>query len=163
VLVFMPTGNANLFIMRTAFKGEEDASMNVRLTNQELIQPYIRSFPFGSGVGSTGGWGTKFSPYTFIGKFPPDSEYVRIAIELGWIGLLYFCILLFFILKMGIDYYFKTKDPTIKSYYASILTVTFMTVVAMYPQEAIRIHPTGILFATCMALLAKMHSVQNFK
>src|SRR5690606_34942517 len=141
VLVIMPTNNPSLYIMRSAFQGTEDASMNVRLTNQERIQPYIQSHPFGWGIGSTGNWGAEFSPYTFIGTFAPDSEYVRIAIELGWIGLLLFCTLLFFILKSGIDNYFKVDNSRIKTYYLGVLTVTFMTIVAMYPQEAIRVHP----------------------
>lgn len=131
-LILAPTGNPNIFIMKTAFRGGEDASMNVRLTNQELIQPFLQSHPFGAGVGSTGGWGARFSPHTFIGSFPPDSEYLRIAIEFGWVGLLYYCLMLFFILKMGIDNYFKTKDLRIRTYYVGILTVTFMTVIAMY-------------------------------
>lgn len=163
IIVMMPTSNPNLYIMKSAFRGSEDASMNVRLNNQEIIQPYIRSNPIGYGVGSTGGWGAQFSPHTFIGSFPPDSEYVRVAIELGWIGLLYFCILLFFILKTGIDNYFNEKNPRIRVYYIGILTVTFMTVVAMYPQEAIRIHPLGIIFALCIALLTKMNSLTNIK
>lgn len=161
LLVLMPTGNPNLFIMKTAFRGGEDASMNVRLTNQELIQPFLRAHPFGGGVGSTGGWGAIFSPHTLIGSFPPDSEYLRVGIELGWIGLLYFCLFLFLILKTGVDNYFKTRDLRLRTFYIGILTVTFMTVVAMYPQEAIRIHPTGFLFVLCVALLNKMVTLQK--
>lgn len=161
LIVLMPTGNPNLFIMKTAFRGGEDASMNVRLTNQEIIQPFLQSHPFGAGIGSTGGWGAIFSPHTFLGSFPPDSEYLRVAIELGWIGLLYFCLFMFIILKTGIDNYFKTKDLRLKAFYVGILTVTFMTVVAMYPQEAIRIHPTGFIFAVCIALINKMVTIQK--
>lgn len=160
-LMVIPTGNPNLFIMKTAFRGGDDASMNARLMNQEIIQPYIRSHPIGAGVGGTGGWGAVFSPHTFIGSFPPDSEYLRVAIELGWIGLVYFLFFVFFILKTGIDNYFKTNNLRLKTFYIGILTVTFMTVIAMYPQEAIRVHPTGFLFVLCVALLNRMVTLQE--
>ncbi|MCP6423416.1 hypothetical protein NL463_29335, partial [Klebsiella pneumoniae] len=63
--------------------------------NQKRIQPYILSHPIGGGLGATGVWGVRFAPYSFLANFPPDSGYVRVAVELGWIGLGIFCTLMF--------------------------------------------------------------------
>ncbi|HQS06172.1 MAG TPA: O-antigen ligase family protein, partial [Daejeonella sp.] len=75
-LIFIPTSNPGLYRFQSAFKPSEDASFNVRARNQKMIQPYIWSHPIGGGLGSTGVWGAKFSPGSFLASFPPDSGYV---------------------------------------------------------------------------------------
>jgi len=115
-LIFVPTSNATLYRFQSAFKPSDDASYNVRKANQKMIQPYILSHPFGGGLGATGAWGQRFAPDSFLANFPPDSGYVRTAVELGWVGLLLFCILMFIILKTGINNYYKIQDKELKTY-----------------------------------------------
>ncbi|MFX8581962.1 hypothetical protein ABTM27_21125, partial [Acinetobacter baumannii] len=67
-------------------------------------------------MGSTGEWGKKFAPNSYLANFPPDSGYVRTTVELGYVGLALFCILMFVIIKTGIDHYYLIKDPELKSY-----------------------------------------------
>lgn len=110
-LIFVPTTNPTIYRFQTAFKPSDDASFNVRKINQKRIQPFIQSHPLGGGLGSTGMWGKRFSPNSFLANFPPDSGYVRVAVEAGWLGLLVFCTLMFIILKVGINNYYTIKDP----------------------------------------------------
>ena len=44
------------------------------------------SFPIGGGLGSTGVWGQRFTPGSFLAMFAPDSGLIRVAVELGWVG-----------------------------------------------------------------------------
>ena len=60
------------------------------------------------------------------------------------------------VMKTGIYYYIRVKDPEIKTYYAAILTVLFMLVVANYPQEAIVLLPTSIIFYIMLAMLVRL-------
>jgi hypothetical protein len=154
-LIILPTNNPTIFILKTSFMGSKDPSYMVRVRNQALIKPIIRSNPFGAGLGTTGIIGSRFSPNSFLAKFPPDSELVRIAIEQGWIGLAIYLLMLFAALKLGIDGYFICKDPRIKIYYVALLSALFMVIVANYPQEVMQI-TIQVFFGTTAALFTRM-------
>ncbi|MBU1822269.1 MAG: O-antigen ligase family protein [Bacteroidetes bacterium] len=153
ILINIPTGNPTLYRFQSAFKPNDDASFNVRAQNQKKIQPYIWSHPVGGGLGATGVWGVRFAPGSFLASFPPDSGYVRIAVELGWIGLLLFSVLLFFALKTGIDNYFLIRNPELKAYCLAMTLVLFVLGVGSYPQEAIVQFPSNILFYLAIAII----------
>lgn len=156
VLILMPTSNSTIVRVQSAFRPGKDASFQVRVKNQQLIKPYIQSHPFGSGLGCVGLFGKKFSPGTFLSKFPPDSGYVRIAIEQGWIGLILYFILLFVVLKEGIKYYYRCVDPRIKTYYAALVTMIYTLTIGSYPQEIFTSFPIPVVFCTAMALICKL-------
>lgn len=159
ILVIRPTANQSLFVMMTAFQGADDPSMNVRLNNQKIIRSYIQETPLGFGLGSTGELGMKYSPHTFIGSFPPDSELVRIAIETGWIGLLIWCIIMAIVFGYGINGYFTMKDDELKKLMLVPLVVFFMTIIALYPQECFRAPILAMLFSFMMGLIAKLRDM----
>ncbi len=152
-LIYVPTSNLALYRFQTAFKPSNDASFNVRAINQKRIQPFIQTHPLGGGLGSTGIWGVKFSPGSFLASFPPDSGYVRVAVELGWLGLLLFCILMFIILKTGINNYYLIKDPELKSYCLAMVLIVFAINIGNYPQEALVQFPANIYFYLITALI----------
>ena len=154
VVINMPTGNQTLFRFQSAFKPSDDPSFNLRKMNQKRIQPYILNHPLGGGLGATGEWGKRFAPYSYLANFPPDSGYVRVAVELGWLGLFLFCSLIFTILKSGIDNYFKIKDPELRSYCLSALLVVFALNFGNYPQEALVQFPSNVYFYLMVAMMA---------
>lgn len=152
-LIFVPTTNPTIYRFQTAFKPSDDASFNVRKLNQKRIQPFIQSHPLGGGLGATGMWGKRFAPNSFLANFPPDSGYVRVAVETGWVGLLIFCTLMFIILKVGINNYYTIKDPTLKSICLAMILVIFAYHIGNYPQEAIVQFPSNTLFYLVAALI----------
>ena len=152
-VIRMPTSNATLSRFQSAFYPSHDASFMVRKLNQKRIQPYIQSHPLGGGLGSTGAWGQRFSPNSYLASFPPDSGYVRVAVEMGWIGLLLICILMFIVLKTGIENYFKIQDPELKNYCLAMVIIVFALCIGNYPQEALVQYPTNIYFCLIMALI----------
>lgn len=162
-VIFMPTSNPTLIRFQTAFRPSDDASFNVRKINQKKIQPFIQSHPLGGGLGSTGIWGERFSPNSFLASFPPDSGYVRVAVENGWLGLLVFCTLIFVILKEGIKNYYTIKDPTLKSICLSMILIIFAYHIGNYPQEAIVQFPSNTLFYLVTALIVITKRLDNEK
>jgi O-antigen ligase len=154
--VIFTSSNPQFHIFKTAFRGSEDASMNVRLQNQQFIRPYIFQKPQGWGLASTGGFGRMYNGGTVIGNFPPDSEYVRIAIENGWIGLLAWLIIQFLIFRSALLDFFTVSDKQFKIYFATFLTLFYVIIIAQYPQEALRVPPTGIIVAFVLAMLARL-------
>lgn len=153
VLVNIPTGNVTLYRFQSAFKPNNDASYNVRKANQKRIQPYIQSHPIGGGLGATGVWGKRFAPNSFLAQVPPDSGYLRVGMELGWIGLLIICTIMFTGLYMGIKNYFNMRDPELKSICFSMVLIVFAIVIANFPQEAIVQFPLNVFFYLFLALI----------
>ncbi len=70
--------------IRSAFKPSEDPSFQVRERSQAFIKPFIQQHPIGGGLGSIGAWGRRL-PGSPLSQFAPDSGYVRVAVELGWL------------------------------------------------------------------------------
>ena len=154
LMIVMPTANPTILRFQSAFKPSSDASYTVRQNNQKRIQPYILKHPFGGGLGATGVWGARFAPNSYLAHFPPDSGYVRVAVELGWIGLFLICLLMFIILKTGISNYFKIQDPELKAYCLAATTIVFALNIGDFPQEAIVQFPTNILFYFATAMIS---------
>lgn len=157
ILINIPTSNPNLARFQTAFRPNNDDSYKVRKANQKRIQPYILSHPMGGGLGATGMWGQKFAPTSYLANFPPDSGYIRVAVELGWLGLIVFCIMMFTFIKTGINYYYQIKDPELKTYCLALTLIVFAYNIANFPQEALVQYPSNIYFSLEVALLTVLY------
>jgi putative inorganic carbon (hco3(-)) transporter len=157
--VLKSTSSGVIYRIQSAFKPSKDDSMNLRLDNQRKIQPYIQSHPIGGGLGSCGVWGKRFNPDSELAHFPHDSSFVRMGVELGWIGLLLYTLLHYAVLRTGLYYYVRCRDPFIKSLYAAVTTWLFMLAVACYFQEAILQLPMNVIYNV---LLAALVTLKNF-
>ncbi len=157
--VMKSTSSGVIFRIQSAFKPSQDDSMNLRLENQKKIQPFIQSHPMGGGLGSCGVWGKRFNPESELASFPHDSSFVRMAVELGWIGLILYTLLHYFVLRTGLYYFIRCRDPLIKAVYAGITTWAFMLAVACYAQEAILQLPMNVIYNVFLALLV---TLKNF-
>jgi putative inorganic carbon (HCO3(-)) transporter len=155
VLLQIPSSNPELVRFQSAFSPTDDPSYQVRVRNQAFIQPYIQTHPFGGGMGATGEWGKKFSPWSPLANFPPDSGYIRTAVEMGWIGLFLQLLMIFIVLYVGIKDYFRIKDKLLKSYALGMLTVVYCLALANFPQEAIGQYPISLLFFVAIAIVNK--------
>ncbi len=155
-LLFLPSENVYLRRFQSAFFPLQAQSVQVRLKNQAYIQPYVQAHPIGAGMGSTGSWGQRFAPETMLSMFPPDSGYVRIAVEMGWIGLLLYCGLLGTVLWVGVRNYFRTRDPRLRTYYLGFLGVTMTLIVAHYPQQVLFDPPLSLIFFLSMAAIVRL-------
>ena len=107
----------------------------------------------GGGLGSTGEWGERFTPESYLAHFPPDSGYMRVAVEDGWAGLLVFCFFMFVIIKTGINNYYLIKDKELKTYCLAMTLIIFAYNLANFPQEALVQFPSNILFYMEAALI----------
>jgi putative inorganic carbon (HCO3(-)) transporter len=152
-LINVPTSNPNLRRFQTAFKPNNDDSYNLRKMNQKRIQPYILTHPLGGGLGATGEWGKRFAPGSYLATFPPDSGYIRVAVEQGWIGLILFCTFMFVILRTGINNYYLIENEELKTYCLAMTLIIFAYNLANFPQEALVQFPSNILFYLEAALI----------
>lgn len=93
ILIFTEIGNGNQQIrrMRSAFR-KDDASMNVRDINQEVMKKHIQDAPWGIGLGMGMDNVPTNNKYWRLATIPPDSEYVFIWLRTGPIGITLFII-----------------------------------------------------------------------
>jgi putative inorganic carbon (HCO3(-)) transporter len=161
VLINVPTGDPNLLRFQTAFKPNDDPSYKLRKYNQKRIQPYILTHPIGFGLGAVGGWGKRFGDGGLVSQFQPDSGYIRTAVELGPVGLIIFCIMMFIVMKTGINNFYRAKDPEIKTYILGITMVIFAYNIANFPQEALVQFPSNVLFSLDMAMLTILYRLDK--
>jgi len=156
VFALKSTSNPVIFRIQSAFKPQDDSSMQLRLKNQMFIQPYIQSHPMGAGLATIGVWGRRFNPNSWLADFAPDSAYVRVAVECGWIGLIIYLALFFIALRTVIHYSYRVKDPTIKLIYLGLANVIFLITIANYPQEAAYMLPTNLVFNVILAIIVRL-------
>ncbi|MBK8553429.1 MAG: hypothetical protein IPL53_21135 [Ignavibacteria bacterium] len=117
--------------------GNKDESFKVRIQNKVFIRPYILSHPIGGGMRTSGAGGLQYNPGHRLAGFPPDSGYMKFALEAGWIGLAVLCILYFIILRNGIKAYFASNRKELKMLFAASTAFFFSLYVAQYAQDAI--------------------------
>jgi putative inorganic carbon (hco3(-)) transporter len=162
VLLYGPFHNASIDRFRTTFIGE-DASYGVRERNRNRIQPYIYSHPVGGGLGTTGGAGETYNPGHYLAGFPPDSGYLTKALEMGWIGLIFFCTLDFIILRSGIRGYFASKKEDTRLIYGACTAAIFSFYVGELTQVAIGQISDIVVYYPFIAIILKLKNFDQTK
>jgi hypothetical protein len=162
VLMFGPfSGNNTVNRIRTSFHLKDDESMNVRDENRHNIQPYIWRHPIGGGVATSGVLGIQYNPGHPLAGFPPDSGYLRTALETGWIGLIITMTLFFVTLLVGVKGYYQAQTKDVRALYVAIVTGLYAYIVAHYAQVAIGQIPGAFFFYSSMAIIVKMKDFET--
>jgi putative inorganic carbon (hco3(-)) transporter len=154
-IIFAPIDNPTLNRMRSTFDSK-DESLNVRDVNRHRIQPYIYTHPIGGGVATTGVEGMRFNPNHPLAGFPPDSGLLKLALDMGWIGLIINMLPFLMALYQGIHYYFKIQNTEYKKYTVAMVCSLFSVIVTLYSQVSIgQMPPVFFIFAT-MSLFKRL-------
>lgn len=153
VVAKMPTSNYHILRIQSVFKASEDKSYQIRANNRKMITPWIMKHPIGGGLGSTGVWGQRFSPGTFLANFPPDSGIIRVAVELGWIGLIIFLIIYVTAFLKGLMAYWCMPQSIQKIQVAGILCMLPPLGIVELGQEVAGVFPMSLLFWVLLGLL----------
>jgi O-antigen ligase/polysaccharide polymerase Wzy-like membrane protein len=160
ILMYAPIyGNQTLNRFRSIFNASEDQSYKVRQMNRAFIQPYIYSHPIGGGLCTTGAAGLNYNPSHYLAGFPPDSGYLKKALETGWIGLSIICILYFVILKNSIRGYFESKNNEMKMLFATCCACLFSFYMADFAQDAIGQITDTVVYYPIIALTLRLRTL----
>lgn len=157
-LKYTSIGQSNYDIrrMRSVFN-KEDASLNVRLDNRRLFKEYLKDKPFGGGVGSSGNWGLRFSPHSFLAQVPTDGWYVQLWAEQGVVGLSFYLLLLFyFLFKSAFLIFFRLKKPGNRYKAVAFLSGMAGLMVSSYTAPSLGQLPNTIVVVTSLALISLM-------
>ncbi|HUP13687.1 MAG TPA: O-antigen ligase family protein [Niastella sp.] len=153
-------GNVTVNRLRSAFKFSTNSSYQVRNINRARIQPYILANPIGGGVLTSGVNGLKYNPNHYLAGFPPDSGYLRYALETGWIGLIFVCLLYFIILQQGVHAYYTIRRPVARAYLIAAVVTLFAYVLCQYSQVTGQ-SPQFLLFYPLIAIIIRISKLEK--
>ncbi|MDF2187510.1 O-antigen ligase family protein [Paraflavitalea sp. CAU 1676] len=149
--------------LRSTFEGSKDPSALVRDVNRKIAQPYVWSHPMGGGLNTAGLIGAMYSPGHFLSFIPPDSAYMQTMMEQGPVGLALMLIFYYVILRTGIKYFYRVRDPDLKTIYAANLVSVFSLMIAQFSQLAIGQYPNVLYFYSALAIFLKLHLFDSSK
>ena len=156
-LLFGPLRNSPvIFRIKTTFEGSKEPSNMVRDVNRKNIQPYIYERPLGGGLQSCGEEGIRFYPTHRLAGYPPDSGYMKIMLEQGWIGLALHVIFYFIILQRGITGFYESRKAEIKTLYMAFTICLFSLIVGQYSQLGISQYPQYLFYLATLVIFYKL-------
>lgn len=161
-LLYIPSKDPNILRIRTVFNLQKDESLNIRDVNRAKVQPVIHSHPFGVGLSTVGVNGARYNPNNDLAGFPPDSEYLKTAIETGFFG--YFLMLVVYGLLMikTVQRFFNCEDQNNKTVYAGLACAIFTIVIANYSQETAMMFPNDIYYIFLFAISASLYKFDPY-
>lgn len=138
------SSNYQINRMRSAFDSN-DPSLMVRKNREKVLKVYLANKPIGEGIGSSGYWGQRFRPGSFLANLGTDSHFVRVWAETGVIGLLIDIIMfLYLIVRCGVILWrmeYSYHRMCLVGLYSGFVGV----VVASYGNMVVAQMPTGTI------------------
>ena len=148
--------------MRTAVNPTEDASFSVRLMNQRLLYEYMKTKPFGAGVGTTDNVGKLFNPDYFAAQIPTDSYFVKIWVQTGFVGVGIILVIIFYVLFRGGAIIWKIKDEELRHKLIALYSPLLGIFVASYGNNVLPQLPTNfVVFISIAFIFASERYIRN--
>ena len=151
-LTYIGQGNQYIRRMRTAFN-TEDASWLVRKENHKVLAGYMKTKPFGEGLGLSGAEAEKYAPGR-ITNLPNDSWFVKVWVETGVVGVSFHILLLALSLFYG-SYLilFRIKDRELRGLLSAMICGFAGILASSYGNAIFLQYPTGIIMYMIQAFL----------
>ncbi|GGK56718.1 O-antigen ligase family protein [Rufibacter glacialis] len=138
--------------MRSALSSN-DASFNIRLSNQLKLKEYLAEHPFGGGVGAIGYTGEKYNKGTYLATIPPDSYWVKVWAEYGIVGFVIWISMMMYIIGKSCGIVWNTKDKGLR-FKLTALTAGFTgIVISSYGNEIMNMQPSSMILFVSWAFI----------
>lgn len=153
-LKFTNIGSTNyqIYRIRTALDPKE-ASLMVRLTNQELFSKYLENKPFGGGIGTVDVFGIRYYPGSFLANLPTDSWFVSIWAQSGIVGLVLHLFGIAYVLVVGFEKIYRLKSLDLRVKMIALYGGFFGVIVASLANPIFGQSPLGPIMYICMVYL----------
>lgn len=154
VLKFTTIGNGHyeIYRLRTALD-PQDASLNTRFINQEILKDYLKSRPFGGGLGVTGFWGAKYNADKFLSKIPPDSYWVKVWVMYGIVGMILWFGMMMYILGKSCGIIWKIQNKGLRFKLIALCSGAAGIFFASYGNEIINDMPSAMIVSISWAFI----------
>lgn len=154
---YIGSGNYHIHRLRSALD-TDDASLNMRVINQQKLADYLSTHPFGGGLGVMGDAGVKYNAGNYLSSIAPDSYWVKVWGMYGIIGLIIFFCLWCFILGNAAGMVWFLKDKALRVKLVALLAGVFGIFLCSYGNEVMNTMPSitvihlslGIIYGVCI-------------
>ncbi len=150
---FIGNSSYQIYRIRTALDPKE-ASLLVRLTNQDKIRTYLADRPFGAGIGTTDVWALRFYPGSPLTNLPTDSWFVKIWVENGVVGLIFYAFSLAYVVVFGVVKIRRLKNPDTRQKMIALYGGYLGIVTASFGNPVFGQAPLGALMYISMTMLS---------
>ena len=137
-------GNAEIQRMRSALK-PDDASLNLRLRNQDRLRDYLSTRPFGAGIGALGYAGKTYNKNTYISTIPPDSYWVKVWAMYGIVGLIIWFGIMMYILGKCFGIVWNTRNLKLRFKLAALAAGAAGIFICSYGNEVMNNMPSAMI------------------
>jgi hypothetical protein len=138
---------------KTAFD-RNDASLNVRFDNQQNMLRYMRTAPYGIGLGRDGSNIAPTNKYWILATTAPDSTLVYIWTRTGKVGLVIFLFSYLMVLAIGAGIiFFGVKDKEIRGISTALICGAVGMLVAGYGNNIFFMYPNYILVYGALTMI----------
>jgi len=155
-LMVMPYSPPSIQRIRSTFQGTKDISAAVREYDRHQVQPYLYQHPMGGGIFTCGMEGPKYNPGHFLTDFQPDSGYMKVFAEQGWVGLVILLITYFLILSHALHNFYRTVNPEIQNQSIALITMIFTLMVGQFSQFALGPYPEVMAYFGALVFFIKL-------
>ncbi len=154
VLKYTSIGNGNyeIYRLRTALD-PEDASLNTRFINQQILKDYLKTRPFGGGLGVTGFWGAKYNADKFLSRIPPDSYWVKVWVMYGIVGMIIWFSMMMYILGKCCGIIWKIQNQALRYKLIALCSGAAGIFFASYGNEIINDMPSVMIVSISWAFI----------
>jgi len=146
ILKFTYIGSSFEYIhrLRTALD-PEDASLNMRFLNQEILRDYMKSYPFGGGLGVMGYAGGEYNSGKFLASVAPDSYWVKVWGMYGITGLTFWFCMMGYIIGKSCGIVWNIRDDRLRIKLIALTASFFGIFICSYGNEVINALPSSIV------------------
>lgn len=143
-------GNTEIRRMRSAFNVTQDASFQVRKSNQAEMRIFMKEQPFGIGIGKA----KRTEPGDYMYQLPTDSSLVYVWVETGIVGLALFLLIFLITFVRGVhDVWYKIRDKQLRGILCALLAGLAGMLACAYGNEMLQQFPNGPILYICMAFI----------
>lgn len=146
-------GNYHVRRLRTAVNPTTDASYQVRLNSQMVLRDYLRSKPFGGGLGTIGVNGNVYNPGTFLANIEPDSYWVKVWAMYGIVGFTFWFGIMMYIMGKCCGIVWNIRDPVLKIKLIALVSGTIGVFISSYGNEVINRIPSSVVVLMSWAII----------
>lgn len=155
-MMVMPYSPPSIQRIRSTFDGTKDISAAVREYDRHQVQPYLYAHPLGGGIFTCGIEGPKYNPGHFLMDFQPDSGYMKVFAEQGWIGFAILLVTYFLILRHALYNFYRAISPEIQNQSIALITMIFTLMVGQFSQFALGPYPQVMAYFGALVLFIKL-------
>ncbi|MCH5597903.1 O-antigen ligase family protein [Niabella ginsengisoli] len=154
------SSNYNIYRLRTAVD-PDDPSLKVRFESQRVLADYMKSRPFGGGLGVIGTFGHKYNSDKFLSTIEPDSYWVKIWVMYGIIGMIIWFSIMMYLIGKCFGIIWTVKEKSLNTKLIALGSGIIGLFVCSYGNEVMNDIPSSLIVWLSFGAIFNAHKIEN--